>query len=147
MGYRDDFYMVQYIVGYTGNLHNYPTVYFQKGNEFGHITQKHGESQNVGRMEVYASDAYFIGNELVDGSLRLVEKIDGDIFHTSRSTLTRVDVFAPAERRTVAVLAQSIYNRDQGEKYISGWSKEDFDTVDATIAAKAKVLAQLPKAK
>jgi hypothetical protein len=147
MGYRDDFYMVQNIVGYTGNLNDFPTVYFQKGNEFGHITQKHGDSQNVGRMEVDSSANYFIGNEIVDGSLRLVEKIDGEIIHTSRSTLTKVDTFAPAERDTVAILARSIYNRDQGEKYISSWSRKDFRKVDATIAAKSKVLAQLPKAK
>jgi len=147
MGYRDDFYMVQNIVGYTGDLNNFPTVYFQKGSEFGHITQKHDESQNVGRTEVYSSDAYFIGNELVGGSLRLVEKIGGRTFHTSRSTLTKVDTFAPANKDTVALLAQSIYNRDQGEKYISVWRKKDFTTVDKAMAAKAMVLAQLPKAK
>ena len=147
MGYRDDFYMVQNIIGYTGNLNDFPTVYFLKGSEYGHITQKHGDSQNVGRMEVYSSTTYTIGNELVDGTMKLVEKVDGQSIHTSRSTLTRVDVFAPAQRDTVALLAQSIYNRDQGEKYISSWSEKDFDKVDATIAAKAKVLAQLPKAR
>ena len=146
MGYRDDFYMVQYIIGYTGDLHAFPTVYFIKGNEYGHITQKHDESQNVGRMEVYLSDTYSIGNEIVDGSLKLVEKEGGVVFHTSRSTLTMVNVFAPAKKDTVALLAQSIYKRDKGEKYISSWSEKDFHTVDATIAAKAKVLVQLPKA-
>lgn len=147
MGYRDDFYMVQNIIGYTGDLHDFPTVYFLKGDEFGHITQKHAESQNVGRMEVYSSNKYFIGNELVNGSKRLVEKINGKVIHTSRSTLTKVDVFEPANKETVALLAQSIYGRDQGEKYISGWSNKDFDMVDKARAAKDQVLAQLPRAK
>jgi len=43
------------------------------------------------------------------------------------------------------VLAQSIYNRDAGEKYISSYTKQDFDIIDATILAKAKVLAQIKK--
>ena len=28
MGNRDDFYTAENIIGYTGNLHNNPTVYF-----------------------------------------------------------------------------------------------------------------------
>jgi hypothetical protein len=145
MGYRDDFYMVQNIIGYSGNLNDFPTVYFQKGDEYGHITQKHPDSQNVGRMEVYKSAGYWIGNEMVGSTLKLVEKVNGKIFHESRSTLTKVDTFDPSNRDTVALLAQSIYNRDAGEKYISSYSDKDFDTIDATIAAKAKVLAQIKK--
>ena len=67
------------------------------------------------------------------------------MFHESRSTLTEVDVFAPGQKDTVALLAQSIYNRDAGEKYISEFSADDFDMIDAAAQAKAKVLAQLPK--
>lgn len=145
MGYRDDFYMVQYIVGYSGSLHDCPTVYFRKGDEYGHITQKHPCPQNVGRMEVRRSADYWIGNERVNGTLRLVEKDDGVAFHESRSTLTQVDVFAPGQKDTVALLAQSIYNRDAGEKYISEFSEEDFDMIDAAARAKARVLAQLPR--
>ena len=145
MGYRDDFYMVQNIIGYTGNINNFPTVYFQKGQEYGHITQKHDESQNVGRMEVYSSAGYWIGNEMVGAVLKLVEKVNGEIFHESRSTLTTVNIFAPANRDAVALLAQSIYNRDAGEKYISTFSEKDFDIIDATMANKARVLAQIKK--
>lgn len=145
MGYRDDFYMVQYIIGYSGALHDFPTVYFQKGDEYGHITQKHDIPQNVGRMEVRKSKGYWIGNEMVKGTLKLVEKENGKIFHESRSTLTKVDTFDPKERDTVALLAQSIYNRDAGEKYISDYSERDFDKIEATMKAKAKVLAQIKK--
>lgn len=147
MGYRDDFYMVQYIIGYSGKLHDFPTVYFQKGKEYGHITQKHDIPQNVGRMEVKSSDNYWIGNEVVDGNLKLVEKENGAVFHESRSTLTRVNVFDPNERDTVALLAQSIYNRDAGEKYISEFSDKDFDIIEAAIKAKKRVLNQLPRKK
>ena len=120
-------------------------MYFVKGDEFGHITQKHDDSQNVGRMEVMKSKNYSIGNEDVNGTLKLVEKENGKIFHESRSTLTKVDTVDPSEKETVALLAQSIYNRDTGEKYISGWSKKDFQTVDTAIANKAKVLAAIKK--
>jgi hypothetical protein len=99
MGYRDDFYMVQYIIGYSGNLHDFPTVYFRKGNEYGHITQKHPCPQNVGRMAVRSSADYWIGNEPVHGTLKLLEKENGVVFHESRSTLTEVDVFAPGRSR------------------------------------------------
>jgi hypothetical protein len=143
MGYRDDFYMVQYIIGYTGTLHSFPTVYFKKGDEYGHITQKHDISQNVGRMEVNSANGYSIRNEMVDGQLKLVERENGEIFHVSRSTLTTVDVFNPTEKATVAILAQAIYNRDAGEKYISDYGDEDFDKIDATMAAKGKVHEQL----
>jgi len=145
MGYRDDFYMVQNILGYSGNLNDFPTVYFQKGDEYGHITQKHGDSQNVGRMEVYKSASYWIGNEMVRGKLKLVEKVNGTIIHESRSILTKVDTFDPMNKDTVALLAQSIYDRDAGEKYISSYSHEDFYKIDATKAAKAKVLAQIKR--
>jgi hypothetical protein len=145
MGYRDDFYMVQNIIGYSGNLHSFPTVYFQNGNEYGHITQKHDIPQNVGRMAVKQCDDYFIGNEMVRGTLKLVEKENGLILHESRSTLTRVDTFDPSERDTVAILAQSIYNRDAGEKYISEFSGEDFDKIDAAMAAKNAAMNALSK--
>ena len=89
MGYRDDFYMVQYIIGYSGNLHAFPTVYFRKGNEYGHITQKHPCPQNVGRMAVRSSADYWIGSEPGQGTLKLLEKENGVVFHESRSTLPR----------------------------------------------------------
>jgi hypothetical protein len=143
MGYRDDFYMVQNIIGYSGNLNDFPTVYFQTKDEYGHITQKHPDPQNVGRMEVYKSTGYSIGNEMVGSTLKLVEKVNGKIIHESRSTLTKVDTFAPGNKETVALLAQSIYNRDTGEKYISSYSRKDFAKIDATADAKAKVLAQI----
>ena len=143
MGYRDDFYMVQNIIGYTGDLKSFPTVYFLTATEYGHITQKHDIPQNVGRMEVASAVGYWIGNEMVGSTLKLVEKMNGKIMHESRSTLTKVDTFDPSQKDTVALLASAIYNRDAGEKYITSYSRDDFKKMDAAMAAKSRVLAQL----
>ena len=79
MPYRNDFYIRENIIGYTGNLHNNPTVYFSnklgKNLEtisidgvdenlivFGHITQEHDEADNIGRMKLRQSYSYQIIN-------------------------------------------------------------------------------------
>lgn len=94
MGYKDDFYSVDNIIGYTGDINNMPTVYFQRrlqpigqGNwiEFGHITQQHGHADNVGREELDPSDDYTIDNEFIQGQMRSVERIQGRAIHYSRS--------------------------------------------------------------
>ena len=52
-GYRDDFYVPDNIIGYTGELGNNPTIYFEKRENgevtFGRITQEHGDPKNKGR--------------------------------------------------------------------------------------------------
>jgi len=52
-GYRDDFYVPENIIGYTGKLGENPTIYFEKREDgkvtFGRITQQHGNPKNVGR--------------------------------------------------------------------------------------------------
>jgi hypothetical protein len=143
MGYRDDFYMVKYIIGYTGDLHDFPTVYFQKGDEYGHVTQKHDYPQNVGRMEVRQSNTHSIGNEIHEGTLKLVERDKGKITHVSRSTLTRVNVLDPSATDTVALLAQSICIAGAGEKYITTYSREDFKKIDSTMHAKSQLNDEL----
>jgi hypothetical protein len=82
MGYRDDFYAKENIIGYTGDLTNKPgevTVYFADAGgrnprtvtvegrqkvliSFGHITQVHGTKGNVGREEVHVAFSYHIFN-------------------------------------------------------------------------------------
>ncbi len=52
MAYRADFYSPENIIGFTGSLHNNPTVYFQTDTEFGHITQSHDIRFNIGREPV-----------------------------------------------------------------------------------------------
>ena len=64
MGYRDDFYKLDNMIGYTGVLHKQPTVYFYDSatHGFGHITQQHSDPTNVGREQYNADDKYKIEN-------------------------------------------------------------------------------------
>jgi hypothetical protein len=133
MGYRDDFYKAENMIGYSGDLHSFPTVYFQSGREFGHITQEHGNSQNVGRGTVRSDATYSIGNETVDGSLRLVEKRSGKIFHKSRSTLTRVEQMPFDDK---SVILQAIWKYPD-EKYISGYNSDIRTTIKGAKQAKS----------
>ena len=70
MGYRDDFYTQENIVGYTGVLDDGtkpPSVYFvqrvQNGVFYGHITQYYDDPKNVGREPVRRCSVYAITNQ------------------------------------------------------------------------------------
>ena len=61
--YEEDFYVKENIVGYTGDLKNKPTVYFQRREKdgsitFGHITQQHDDKTNEGRELVQRRPNY-----------------------------------------------------------------------------------------
>jgi hypothetical protein len=86
MSYRGDLYTPENIIGYTGNINNNPTVYFQKGYAYGHITQAHGLGHNVGREEVRQAVDYDIRN--VHGTCH--EYAGGRCFHESRSMFVSV---------------------------------------------------------
>ena len=107
MGYRDDFYVIGNIIGHTGSAHSDPTVYFQQGNEYGHITQAHRLKENVGREVVSQHANYTIGNQLINGSLRCVEKEGNDVVHTSRSTYVPVANLSAVQ---IKVLGQAVIN-------------------------------------
>ena len=139
MGYRDDFYHAKNMIGYSGDIQSFPTVYFQKGDEHGHITQEHGRSQNVGRGTVRRRANYSIGNEEVNGELKLVEKIGDRSFHTSRSILTRIERMTFDDQ---GVILQAIW-RYPNEKYISGYNSEIRATIKGAQNAKSKMHAQL----
>jgi len=81
MAYCDLLYKVNYIIGYTGDLNNKPTVYFCKESQEngqvrtkmvgtieqilflnGHITQFHKDNGNIGREQVFESFSYAIMN-------------------------------------------------------------------------------------
>lgn len=51
-GYRPDLYCQMNIIGYTGSIHQNPTVYFLSDTHFGHITQYHKLNYNIGREPV-----------------------------------------------------------------------------------------------
>jgi hypothetical protein len=67
MGYRDEFYIAENIVGYTGQLGVNPTVYFETPEEVGRITQAHPNPKNVGRNTVRKMFDYTVDNILLDG--------------------------------------------------------------------------------
>ena len=63
MGYQDDFYIPENIVGYTGDIKKNPTVYFERKEKdgsitFGRITQQHDNKENEGREIVRKSKDY-----------------------------------------------------------------------------------------
>jgi hypothetical protein len=118
MGYRDDFYKSENIVGYTGDIHANPTVYFssdeQHGNVHGRITQDHKNKDNIGRDVVKTNEGYSIWDETDDaGNVRTVEhQADPahpafDKRHRSRGELILVDATTTVTDR--AILSQSIW--------------------------------------
>ncbi len=66
MGYRDDFYIKENIIGYTGSILFAlpPTIYFYDCTRkfLGHITQLHEISANIGREKVFYAEDYLIFN-------------------------------------------------------------------------------------
>jgi hypothetical protein len=106
MGDRDAFYVAGNIIGYTGEPHASPTVYFRHGDEFGHITQKHPIAQNIGREQVYSDPQYQIQNQMYSGEYICCESIAGKVFHHSRSIFVSAANLKPLDK---TLLAQSIY--------------------------------------
>jgi hypothetical protein len=105
MGYRDDFYCTESIIGYTGDLDNRPTVYFQSKDEYGRITQAHKNPKNVGRNAVgdIGKDGHEMRNEnLPEKGMRLVEYRNGKKYHTSRNKFN--DVTAEARDQLVRAI-------------------------------------------
>jgi hypothetical protein len=131
MGYRDDFYVAANVIGYSGNLNDFPSVYFRSASEYGHITEKHPTSQNVGRGIVHPNAGYTIQNVMINGVLKLVEAVNGRVFHESRSTLTSVNGMSDADK---AILYQAIW-KYPNEKLIDGYADSDFDIIDKADAA------------
>ena len=85
MGYRDDFYNAENIIGYTGDIDDGPTVYFLRDlgayKLYGRITQKHDHPKNIGREEVRQADTY--ENKRDSGVMG--EWVDGICVHPSRN--------------------------------------------------------------
>jgi hypothetical protein len=110
MGYRDDFYIVANIIGFTGTIQSDATVYFRQGPEFGHITQAHRFRPNVGREGVCSHPGYVIGNERYDGDLRCVERTgpgEEGILHVSRNPFVGSAGLSPL---FASLLSRSIIN-------------------------------------
>jgi len=110
MSYRGDFYIPQNIIGYTGNISNNPTVYFQNGTSYGHITQVHDIRQNVGREEVRQAQDYAIRN--VNGTAQ--EWAGGHCFHNSRNAfISEADLGSVAK----CILSLAIANHKEKKQW------------------------------
>lgn len=92
VGYRDDFYTIENVVGFTGNIQDNPTVYFMTEDEAGHITQVHDVEDNIGRGMVVSSKGYSMKNiyNSKKGIFQLVELIGDKIIHPSRNPFVAV---------------------------------------------------------
>src|SRR5215467_14643272 len=109
MGYRDDFFVVNNICGYTGQLGEKCTVYFRSDTERGRITQDHHNADNIGRDFVKDSRGYSIENfEDDDGEEKAMEFEWDWRVHKSRHPFVDVDITTAAEGDR-AILAQSIW--------------------------------------
>jgi len=92
MGYEDELYKAENIIGITGPVFELPTVYFWSSETFraGHITQVHASTFNQGRCQPYEPlRNYQIINEC-GGSCKCKkatahEFLDGNFFHPSRA--------------------------------------------------------------
>lgn len=95
MGYRDDFYTADNLIGHSGDPKSHPTVYFMrdigKTVLFGHITQKPDVAENVGREKVNEHPEYLITNEEFEDGMHAVEWAGDDEIHTSRNRLVPID--------------------------------------------------------
>jgi hypothetical protein len=121
MGYRDDFYVVENMSGYTGDIHDNPTVYFYSYEEHGRITQDHHRKDNIGRDVVKTNTGHSIEKVYDDkGVLRSVfyERFEGyrvfDIRHRSRGQLVWISETTTAG--DWALLSQSIWRYTELKK-------------------------------
>ncbi len=129
MGYRDDFYKIENIIGITGPVDSMPSVYFKNAasGEYGHITQVHYYDWNQGRCPVEIDPGYRIENACGGGcscgSASAHEfNGNGDCFHPSRSTfVARADLSA----EDLAVVAQAIWRCPNQKTDPMDWGQRD----------------------
>jgi hypothetical protein len=96
MGYRDDFYVVRNIIGYTGRISFDlpPTIYFYDCTRklLGHITQYHPNYENIGRQKVIVAIGYLIFNSREGPPALQSSRILGTApIQISNACLTKID--------------------------------------------------------
>lgn len=150
MAYRSDLYNIRNIIGYTGQLHRLPTIYFRDDaqNIYGRITQQHRYSFNVGRGEPASTVGYDMRNEMVNGRRVLREYKNNVVQHTSRNPFIPVDTSAFDNPRSggdltaIAILSQSIQRFTQ-PKATADLSRAEMYDVHIAIAQKGNMLNEL----
>jgi hypothetical protein len=105
MSYRDDFYIKENIIGFTGNPAKAPTVYFKRDTTFGRITQEHKDKNNIGRSEVRTFNDYSITN---NGNGVAEEFYNNEVQHTSRNSFVPVFNNPNGNNEVVDELAKAI---------------------------------------
>jgi hypothetical protein len=114
MTYRDDFYVVGNMYGYTGQVNDNPTVYFVSATEHGRITQNHPRTENIGRDVVKTNAGYDIRNQRDDDGVLKCMEFEGEYrVHKSRGPLVLISQTTDADR---AILAQSIWRHTELKK-------------------------------
>ncbi|GAB6905031.1 hypothetical protein DESC_700167 [Desulfosarcina cetonica] len=129
MGYRDDFYKLENIIGITGPIDSLPSVYFQdtKTGEYGHITQVHYYDWNQGRCPVKKDPGYRIENKCGGGckcGRSAAHEFNGRgvCFHPSRS------IFVPRSDLSggqLEVVAQAIWRCPHEKTDPMNWDERD----------------------
>ena len=140
MGYEDNFYKKENILGYTGKIDDDPTVYFasisgktktvkdrqQLLTKFGHITQFHDRDDNIGRELVRECYSYAIYNNFQSAKESVyglnewdkvaskrksyVQENQHNVFHSSRFFFIHVN------SGNIEILAQAIKNHQKRKK-------------------------------
>ena len=152
MGFRDDLYTCENIIGYTGQLHAFPTVYFmsEQLQLCGHITQQHPFQPNIGRQPPISMQGYSFGNEPNEsGRMVLVERVNQKIMHTSRNPLIYVDYKENGRPQnyakvieTLSILSQAIYALPN-EKYLGTINLSDLSKLSSTKKGHANMMREL----
>lgn len=153
MAYCDTLYNIGNIVGYTGQLYDFPTVYFKCDVQdvVGHITQKHDRPQNIGRQEPMplGGIAWRMKNKLnSEGRLVGHEYYGNFMFHQSRHFYTEIGTaIRPGQgpmldMGAINILAQAL-RRYPDEKQMSAIGDRELDYLDNVKRNKDAVMAQL----
>lgn len=76
------------VTGATGLNGPSPSIYYQSGDTFSHVTTNHPHSNNIGRSKTRTFSDYHIGNTGSEGQSQ--EFYGGGVKHTSRNPFTPV---------------------------------------------------------
>ena len=117
MGYYDAFYIVENIIGFTGETHNNPTVYFESDGGYGRITQDHPDKGNIGRGPVFVNEGHSMANENYMGSFRLVERVGGEVKHFSRNKFVTLEGLPQTDKD---LLCQAIWRHTELKEKFRG---------------------------
>jgi hypothetical protein len=135
MAYANDFYKIENVVGYTGDLvKRVGSLYFQDRlqNKYGRITMGHSDADNNGRGVVHATTNYKRKNMFLDEDLDTVsderspwyqkggfktkvqvEYVDDQIVHVSRGQFIKIN---PKEMKYNQALVEYIIGHYQDKK-------------------------------